>query len=347
MDTIEISDPAVFTLQPLVSVGMLAYRHGKFIAQAIESVISQQCDFPFELIIGEDCSPDNTREIVCDYQRRYPHIIRILTAATNVGMQANSVRCLEAARGEYMAYCEGDDYWCDPTKLSRQKEVFRRYPECVLVFHPAFTVDAVTGKQGITGKWSPYSRMMSAREIILGDGGLIPTASMMLRREPALSRQPVWVDEAAVPDYALALWATCIGQVAYINRTMSAYRTNVEASWSSRHAQVLTYRAEHAAKIDSMFTSFLKETNFKHHAAAARMVSKYYSDPLVRIPGDRAEAWAIYQKSSSKMIGTDRALAWLAARHGVRLSRLKSLLRKVHTSVRLLRAMLANRRIDA
>src|SRR3569623_2867132 len=88
----EISDDAVMSVQPVVSVFMLAYRHERFIAQAITSVVTQICDFPFEMIIAEDCSPDGTLRIALEYQRRYPRIIRVLTADRYVVMIANSER---------------------------------------------------------------------------------------------------------------------------------------------------------------------------------------------------------------------------------------------------------------
>ena len=96
---------------PLVSVVMVTYNHEPYIAQAIEGVVSQETDFPIELIIGEDCSRDRTREIVLDFQRRYPEIIRVLASKKNAGGLPNARRTALAARGRYMAFCEGDDWW--------------------------------------------------------------------------------------------------------------------------------------------------------------------------------------------------------------------------------------------
>lgn len=130
--TIEIADWTRLPASPVVSVYMLAYKHEKFIAEAIEGVIAQQCDFPIELIIGDDCSPDRTGEIARDYQRRYPQLIRILTASRNVGAQANSARCRGACRGEYVAICEGDDYWHHARKLQMQVDLMRAEPRMVM-----------------------------------------------------------------------------------------------------------------------------------------------------------------------------------------------------------------------
>ena len=85
---------------PLVSVKMITYNHAPFIAQAIEGVLQQKTNFPFELIIGEDCSTDGTREIVFEYQKKYPDIIRVITSDKNVGAKKNGIRTMKAVSGE-------------------------------------------------------------------------------------------------------------------------------------------------------------------------------------------------------------------------------------------------------
>ena len=341
----EISDPAKLPEAPLVTVTMLAYRHAEFIAQAIESVVAQECSFRFELVIGEDCSPDRTREIVLDYQRRYPHLIRVLISDRNVGMQANAARCSAAFRGKFGAFCEGDDYWCDPTKLARQIAVFEQQPDCVLVFHAARTIDAETGREGVTGRRSPWSRLMRTQEVILGDGGFIPTASIMLKAVPVLT--PAWVAHAPVPDYASQMWSACVGRVAYIDRVMSVWRTNVPHSWSNRHTEEFSYRFEHARQIERMFGDFLTTGASRYHKEAARMVSKYYSDVIVRVATDNEQTRQAYEQIADKLSGSDRALAWLAARYGVRLPAIKTALRKADSLQRLVYSLLATQRIDA
>jgi glycosyltransferase involved in cell wall biosynthesis len=105
---------------PLVSVKMITYNHAPYIAQAIEGVLMQKTNFPFELVIGEDCSSDGTREIVFDYAKRYPDIIRVITSEKNVGASENSSRTNKACQGKYLAWCEGDDYWHREDKLELQ-----------------------------------------------------------------------------------------------------------------------------------------------------------------------------------------------------------------------------------
>ena len=115
------------TLNPTVSVCMITYNHGPYIRQAIESVLMQKCTFSFDVIIGEDCSTDNTGAICREYASSHPNI-RLLSQDSNLGMLPNLFRTVEACTGEYIAYCEGDDYWSDPEKLQKQFDFLERNP---------------------------------------------------------------------------------------------------------------------------------------------------------------------------------------------------------------------------
>jgi len=106
--------------QALVSVCMITYNHEQYIREAIEGVLMQKTNFPVELIIGEDCSTDNTRVICLKYYQRYPEIIRLQLPDKNKGSMKNFIENMQAANGKYIALCEGDDYWTDPYKLQKQ-----------------------------------------------------------------------------------------------------------------------------------------------------------------------------------------------------------------------------------
>lgn len=132
---IETSDPEKLCKHPVVSVHMLTYNHEPYIRQAIEGVMMQQTDFEFELVIGEDCSQDKTREICFEYQKKYPDKIRVLWWHENVSkFGGNGRRNRAHCRGEFMAICEGDDYWIDPLKLQKQVDVMRKYPSVGFCF---------------------------------------------------------------------------------------------------------------------------------------------------------------------------------------------------------------------
>ena len=95
----------------------------------------QQVNFPMEFIIAEDCSTDGTRAICEEYAKKYPDLIRLITSETNVGANPNELRAMKAARGKYIAYCEGDDYWTDPLKLQKQVDFLESHPDYSVCFH--------------------------------------------------------------------------------------------------------------------------------------------------------------------------------------------------------------------
>jgi len=122
-------------MTPLLSIVTITYNHEPFIAKTIEGVLMQQVNFPIELIIAEDCSTDGTRAICQQYAEQYPELIRLITSESNVGAIANERRAMLAARGKYIAFCEGDDYWTDPLKLQKQVDFLESHPDYSVTFH--------------------------------------------------------------------------------------------------------------------------------------------------------------------------------------------------------------------
>jgi glycosyltransferase involved in cell wall biosynthesis len=151
---VEISDPAVMNKHPVVSVHMITFNHEPYVARAIEGVLMQETDFPIELVIGEDCSTDRTREIVLEYQKKHPETIRVIASARNVGPSVNELRTDKACRGKYVAYCEGDDYWHHPLKLQKQVDYLESHPEVGLVFSLYDEYHVETGRRV---RWRPRS----------------------------------------------------------------------------------------------------------------------------------------------------------------------------------------------
>jgi glycosyltransferase involved in cell wall biosynthesis len=103
-----------------VSVLMITYNHEKFIAQAIDSILMQQTDFEYEIVVGDDFSKDRTRAILDNYKKKHPSKIKLLFPDRNLGMHRNFIQTLNSCQGQYVALLEGDDYWTSPYKLQKQ-----------------------------------------------------------------------------------------------------------------------------------------------------------------------------------------------------------------------------------
>ena len=120
--------------KPLLSICCITYNHEKFIAKTIESFLIQETGFPFEIIIGEDCSTDATKDIILDFKRSYPSIITLIHSKENVGAFRNSYRTHAACKGDYVAICEGDDYWTDKYKLQKQVDFLCKNTDYVITY---------------------------------------------------------------------------------------------------------------------------------------------------------------------------------------------------------------------
>ncbi|MFB0583474.1 glycosyltransferase [bacterium 19CA06SA08-2] len=117
-----------------VSVCVVTYNQEKYIAECLQSLVDQVTDFPFEIIVGEDCSTDRTREIVLEYQKKYPGIIKSLLHVKNVGLVENIVATYKQAKGKYIAHMDGDDLAL-PGKLQVQADVLDENSDCVICSH--------------------------------------------------------------------------------------------------------------------------------------------------------------------------------------------------------------------
>ena len=212
----------------LVSINCITYNHERYIADAIEGFLMQKTDFDFEIIIGEDCSTDNTMKIVQEYKQKHPDKIRVITSDKNVGANKNERRVHENSRGKYIAICEGDDYWIDPLKLQKQVSYMENNPNCTLCFHSAQIIKAnkkSTGK--FLGLYSKGNNIYTAGGIL--SCGFIPTASFIYLKH-IMEKPPQWYKEAIALDLPLSLIVSSHGYAYYIDEVMSVYRTGIKGS---------------------------------------------------------------------------------------------------------------------
>jgi len=114
---------------------MTTYNHEQYIAKALDSILAQKHDYPYEIVVSDDCSTDTTRLILKEYQEKYPHIIRPILNDSNLGVSKNCVQNFRACKGEYIATLDGDDYWTDPDKIRKQIEFLDNHPEYVISCH--------------------------------------------------------------------------------------------------------------------------------------------------------------------------------------------------------------------
>jgi glycosyltransferase involved in cell wall biosynthesis len=239
-DVIEISDPRRLVAGPVVSVLMITYNHACCLADAIDGVLSQRCSFPFELLIGEDASSDKTLEIALDYQARFPEIIRVIHSHANVGMLDNARRVLERSRGEFVAYCEGDDFWCATDKLQRQVELMQADPG-IGVVHTDWVKSRYT-QDGWRVDWKHSAHRRVPRRYLEGDlfeafynPKILRTCTRLARREvvAACFQSPLGQASYGFGDTVGAAFATASWRVGYLPQVTAVYRMSPRSALRS------------------------------------------------------------------------------------------------------------------
>lgn len=216
---------------PTVQVQTITYQHAPYIRDCIEAVLIQKTNFPFEYLIGEDCSTDGTREIVFEYAKKYPDKIRVITADENVGMMGNIRRCRMASRGKYVALCEGDDYWTDPYKLQKQVDFMEQNPDVVITYHDASRVD--NNKNIIEESLLPENRKRDFSKEELKTGIWIMTNTMCFRN--VVEQYPENYYKVINGDTFITSLLGNFGRGAYIpDIKPSFYRINDSGIWSMK-----------------------------------------------------------------------------------------------------------------
>ena len=160
-----------------VSACIITYNHENYIRECLEGAINQIIDYDYEIVISDDKSSDNTLQICLDYASKYPNLIRILPSESNLGMIGNWIKSISNCKGEYIALCEGDDYWTDPYKLQKQVDFLEENHDYVMSFHNRFLVDNFNKKLDFDDKY-PYSKKILTQEEMIC-GSYAPTQTLV------------------------------------------------------------------------------------------------------------------------------------------------------------------------
>lgn len=210
-----------------VSVLMLAYNQERYIGKAIRSVMRQETDFPFELIIGNDASTDQTGVICAEWQDRYPGSIILENRPKNVGLQQNFIQTYARCRGKYIAICEGDDFWTDKRKLQLQTDFLEAHPDYSTCFHRVINYYEDRGTKSL----SNGGQKRDTDILDLARSNYISNVSALFRRG-LFGELPEWFAHVSTYDYAIHLLNAQFGKIHYMSRPMAVYRQHGNAIWS-------------------------------------------------------------------------------------------------------------------
>lgn len=220
----------------MVSISCITYNHAAYIRQALDGFLMQKTSFDFEVLIHDDASTDGTKEIIQEYQARFPSIIKPILQEEN--QYQKGVRGISRnfnyprAKGKYIALCEGDDYWTDPNKLQKQVDFLEDNPDYVISFHDAQVInekgEITNASKMDDSKKKDYSEL----ELISGSTFIL-TLSMMFRNLDILRDYPQEANKIKNGDNFLTTLLGMYGKGKYQPEISPAvYRQHSSGIWT-------------------------------------------------------------------------------------------------------------------
>lgn len=261
-----------------ISVPIVTYNQERYVAQAIESALMQLGGFEIEIIVGDDCSSDRTREVVSDFAARFPGKVRSIFQPSNTGGSRNFKSVYDASDGDYIALLEGDDLWTDPLKLAKQVAFLETRRDYSLCFHNTVVFHEDGSNKAHPFNTGPMKETYTLRDILVRN--FIQTCSVMYRGG-ILRRIPEWFLDMPMGDWPLHILHAEHGFIGYLSDIMSLYRVHAKSVWTSLALVERTRRSIAAAgTMDAAF-------NFRHHAAMNDTTVVWYNDLIDAYLGER------------------------------------------------------------
>lgn len=252
--------------KPLVSIRCLAYNHARFIKDALDGFLMQETTFPFEIVIHDDASTDETASIIREYEKNFPDIVKPIYESENLYSKNDGSldKVVDGmCQGKYIAFCEGDDYWTSKDKLQKQVEILERDDSVSMVHSDFDTVDE-DGVKIVRSRYTKF-RARSLKEnalITLFKTNYIMTLSTVLRREVFFSE--ILEKCPFRYDYALFFSAAFMGKIKYIPLKMGAYRKNPSSLMQTKKRQVSSAIADIYKYFALHYDSNMSNNIFSH-----------------------------------------------------------------------------------
>ncbi|MBQ7288603.1 MAG: glycosyltransferase family 2 protein [Clostridia bacterium] len=242
----------------LVSVICTTYNHQKFIQSALDGFVMQKTNFSFEVLVHDDASPDGTAQIIREYAEKYPDIIVPILQTENQyskGVLILNDILYPKARGKYIAFCEGDDFWTDENKLQMQVDFLEKNPDCTACVHNTVMHDCSGFAKDELMVQNTSEHDVAFEDVIWGMRNAYQTSSLVVKKE-ALFNVPSFCQnayKAGFGDFPNAIWFTIMGKIHFLPYTMSTYRLMSSANSWSADSFTITKQIKHTNHMIDMF----------------------------------------------------------------------------------------------
>lgn len=263
----------------MVSVICGTYNHEAYIRDCIEGVVRQKANFKFEMIIHDDASTDRTAEIIREYEKRYPSVIKPVYQKENQFSRCNISKkfLYPLARGKYMAFCDGDDYWTDEGKLQKQVDFLESHEDYSLCMHNAVKKNCETGEERLLDTFPKDGTYSQSQQILAGLGTDFPAFSSVMVRAGALEDIPDFFFDSNVMDYPIRQYYANRGKAYYFQKPMSVYRAATPQSYMRQTARQQSFYNNYTLEMIRFFENFDRYTEGRFsHLLEQKIVSDYF-----------------------------------------------------------------------
>ena len=265
---------------PLVSICCITYNHERYIKDALEGFVKQKTDFPFEIIISDDCSTDKTHDIILDYKKKHPNLFRDVSPEANLGVIENWKHVHQEAKGELIAFCEGDDYWTDQYKLQKQATFMLSHSGCGLSITD-FQYQNDNDYNNLSEAAFSTLNTFQPKSFIehLKNAGYIGPMTWMYRRRVFMQNIQ---DYNNIKDGTLALALDLFGssEVAYLPDVTAVYRTH---SSSAANPNSALKRLEYIKGVYNIQIMYAKKYKCNQETIDNIQMQNYFTSMLLAI----------------------------------------------------------------
>ena len=218
--------------QTVISVIVMSYNQKLYINQCLDSILDQRGNFKMEVILGDDESTDGSDEILQEFVNKYPDKLCLLPRQSNLGYVRNFKRCIDACSGDYIAFCDGDDYWTDTNKLQKQLECLQKHQDYSMCFSAIQLFYQDEGRFALhQGQQSFASDRLSTEDLIKDN--IIANFSCCFFRSETITNLPKKLfDLDRFADYIVCICCAEMGPIGFIKEVMSVYRIHRGGAWS-------------------------------------------------------------------------------------------------------------------
>ena len=285
--------------KPVITVIVMTYNQIKYLGTALDSILEQDIDVPFDILIHDDCSDDGTYELALEYAKRNPHKIRIVHQEERKFLKLGFNEMIfkyvvPLINSEYVAYCDGDDYWTDKRKLYKQFFFMKKNKGCSLCCHNAYVLKRsgdLSSKQYINRK-----KKILFKDVLNSKPGICIATSSIFVKTSIFKDFEAWRLLFPVEDRPLYINAASKGTIWNLNDTMCVYRQFSEGSWSEKKKNNVTGAISHFTKCIEAANEFDRFTSYKHH----KFVEEYKQKCRLNIGLLKEDFCIIFDKNNRK-----------------------------------------------